>query len=168
MIVKNIYKSILAVLITTLLITTPAAATPPSASVDQTVIMPIPEVVGFSISTATIYFNITGLGITSTTPTYSIRNLGNVNIDLSIIANNDFKSGNNTISISEGDYNIISTNITTPIEKGIAHTFKTGLNSRKGSETTISLYQIFNIPFGTPNGIYNTTLTYTAIKTPTT
>lgn len=158
---------ILAVLMALLLIN-PVTAVNNQNNINQTVILPIQEFVGFSLSTNIITFNVDGLGTTITTPTYYITNLGNVPIDLSVKANNDFIGSNEQINLTDGYYAIICQDITTLIETNNTNIFKTGLNPQRHKESkegTISLYQRFTIPYGTTPGTYNTTLTYTAMKT---
>lgn len=55
----------------------------------------------------------------------------------------------------------------TPITKNSNTLFKTGLNPQRHGTSTIPLYQTFTVPYGTTPGTYNTTITYTAIKTGT-
>lgn len=162
-IVKNIFK-LTVLMVSILLITsvTAAAVTIPTNST-QKVILPVPQCIGFSLSTNTITFDVENFAITATTPIYNLTNLGNTNIDLSIQANNDF-TGPETITLTEGFYTLIYQNISTPITKNSNTIFKTGLNPQRHGTSTISVYQTFIVPYGVLTGTYNTTVTYTAIK----
>lgn len=163
---ENIYKKLrLATLLAIILLITPltaAAVTIPTNST-QTVLLHVPQCIGFSLSTNTLTFNVDNLGTTATTPTYNLTNIGNTNIDLSIQSNNDF-TGPETITLTEGLYTLIYQNNNIPITKNSNTIFKTNLNPQRHGTSTIPLYQTFTVPYGVLSGTYNTTVTYTAIK----
>lgn len=162
------YKSLrlTALLLIILTITPLPAAAVVQINTTQTVLLHIPQNIGFSLNTNTLTFNTDSLGTITTTPTYNLTNIGNVNIDLSIQANSDF-NGPEPLTLTEGFYTLIYQNISTPITKNSNTLFKTGLNPQRHGTSTIPLYQTFTVPYGTTPGTYNTTITYTAIKTGT-
>lgn len=157
---KNIFKGILAVLISVFMLITPVTATD-TPIVNQTVNVIIPECIGINVNPATIYptFQSKGseLGFYQS-EAFSVTNTGNVNVDIGVKVNANLTSGATQINCDE--YLVVNWK-NWYLLTDVNNIFQTGLNPGSTITPCLSIQRVPNI---TPPGTYTSILTYTAMK----
>lgn len=153
------YKNILIGLFILLLTISPASA---ATTVDQTVNLPIPEVLGISLANNNLTFKWEGFNIDSNTTSYSIENTSNVPIDLLVKANSGFTNNITTIPLTWFSYLLVR------LDGSFHNSILANQNSVIGTHILpgylVGMYQKIFVPNEVPPGNYSLIVTYTALK----
>ena len=156
---KKYINKILAILATIFLLITPIAAED-TPTVTQNINVIIPEFIGINVNPTTATLNFLDKG--NTTGRYqseevTVKNTGNIKINIGIKANGDLKSGNTTLNWTEyWIKNTAGTILLMDIRTDYISNFQVNL---KPGDINISHLQVLGVPNTTPAGTYSASVT---------